>query len=348
VIAAVPIVGALNRADSGYEIADARVIFPTGEAKQWTHDGKGVIILGGQYEAGNVDDVIVDMATGKVTRLTGNLDYDEDTDLSPNGKWLAIGSTRGLDALTPMSRIVRPAFLPAFIQGSVYERYANPINVSNQEWLVAVADDLNRENGIPLFVGGDGYTARSMPSWNETGDAVTFWERSITDPTQTRLVIANLKYTTSVGTVEGDQSTPHPTWAPQLGTYVPSAPPLPPTGTYAGVGGGTAVVSEAADPTNPAATIRTVTYTNYVNDQGMILNGTESASTTASQNSVRYLADINVSGAHTGYLRGDVTINKLTRTITPTTTGSMITSDVDGDVLVLLDPARISEAQQDA
>ena len=348
VIAAVPIVGTLNRTASGYEIADARVIFPTGEAKQWTHDGKGVIILGGQYEAGNVDDVIVDMATGKVTRLTGNLDYDEDTDLSPNGKWLAIGSTRGLDALTPMSRIVRPAFLPAFIQGSVYERYANPINVSNQEWLIAVADDLNRENGIPLFVGGDGYTARSMPSWNETGDAVTFWERSITDPTQTRLVIANLKYTTSVGTVEGDQSTPHPMWAPQLGTYVPSAPPLPPTGTYAGVGGGTAVVSEAADPTNPAATIRTVTYTNYVNDQGMILNGTESTSTTASQNSVRYLADINVSGAHTGYLRGDVTINKLTRTITPTTTGSMITSDVDGDVLVLLDPARISEAQQDA
>ena len=38
-------------------------------------------------------------------------------------QWIAVGSTRGYDALTPMSRIVRPAFLPADIQGAVYEAY---------------------------------------------------------------------------------------------------------------------------------------------------------------------------------------------------------------------------------
>jgi hypothetical protein len=75
---------------------------------------------------------------------------------------------------------------------------------------------------------------------------------------------------------------------------------------------------------------------------------TESTSTTASQNSIRYIADITVSGAHTGYLRGDVTINKLTRTIAPTTPTSAITSDIDGDVLVLMDPARIADAQRSA
>ena len=64
---------------------------------------------------------------------------------------------------------------------------------------VAVGDELNRENGIPLFDTGDGYAARSMPSWNPDGTAVTFWESSTTDPTVSRLVIANLKYTTSVG-----------------------------------------------------------------------------------------------------------------------------------------------------
>ena len=101
-------------------------------------------------------------ATGQVTRLTGNLDYDEDVDLSPNNQWLAIDSARGLDALTPVTRIVRPAFVPLLIQGSVYTVYAGPsnaTNVTNQPWLVAVEDDLKGENGIPLFVSDDPNTA---------------------------------------------------------------------------------------------------------------------------------------------------------------------------------------------
>lgn len=339
-ITAVPVVGRLERTAAGYEIADARVVYPVGEGKQWTPNGKGVIILGGRYEAGNVDDIVVDLETGEVTRLTGNLDYDEDTDLSPNQKWIAIGSTRGYDALTPMSRIVRPAFLPADIQGAVYQAYAGTSdgqNISNQEWILAVEDDLKGENGMPVFVDGDGYTARSMASWNDTGDAVTFWEASPTG--ESRLVIANLKYTTSVGPVEGDRVTPDPTWAPELKTYVPSAAPLPPTGTYAGAQGGTAVVSEVTGATGH--TVRTVTYTDYVNEQGMILNGTESTDTTASQSSIHYLADITVTGEHTGYLKADANINKLQRTIT-----GHITSDLDGDVQSVIDQDKIDEDRE--
>ncbi|HEY6646408.1 MAG TPA: hypothetical protein VI217_04860 [Mycobacterium sp.] len=341
---ALPIVGTLTRTANGYEVTDARVVYPTGEGKQWTPDGKGVVILGGQFDAGNVDDIEVDLATGKVTRVTANLDYDEDMDFSPNEQWIAIGSTRGLDALTPMTRIVRQNFLPVYVGAPVYDEYALPINVSNQEWVVALEDELKRENGIPLFVTGDGYTARSMPSWNPTGDAVTFWESSVTDPTQSRLVIANLKYTTSVGPVAADRSTPSSdSWAPQLSTYVPTTTPLPAVGTYAGVGGGTAVVSEAPDPANPARTIRTVTYTNYVNEDGMILNGTESADYTASQTAVHYLADVTVTGTHTGYIKADATINAFQQSLT-----GYITSSVDGDVQSLPDPAAAEEAQQNA
>ncbi len=342
-VQALPIVGTLNRTANGYEVVDARVVYPTGEGKQWTPDGKGVVILGGAYEAGNVDDIEVDLATGKVTRVTANLDYDEDMDFSPNEQWIAIGSTRGLDALTPMTRIVRPNFLPAYVSAPVYDEYALPINVSNQEWLVALEDELKRENGIPLFDTGDGYAARSMPSWNPTGDAITFWESRVADPTQSRLVIANLKYTTSVGPVAADTSTPNPTWAPQLSTYVPTTTPLPAVGTYAGVGGGTAVVSEAPDPADATRTIRTVTYTNYVNEDGMILNGTESADYNAGQSAVHYLADITVTGAHTGYLKADATVNAFQQSLT-----GYITSSVDGDVQSLPDPAAAEEAQQSA
>jgi hypothetical protein len=320
------------------------VVYPTGEGKQWTPDGKGVVILGGQFDAGNVDDIEVDLATGEVHRVTANLDYDEDMDFSPNEQWIAIGSTRGLDALTPMTRIIRQNFLPVYVGAPVYDEYALPINVSNQEWIVALEDELKRENGIPLFVTGDGYTARSMPSWNPTGDAVTFWESSVTDPTQSRLVIANLKYTTSVGPVAVDRSTPSSdSWAPSLSTYVPATTPLPATGTYAGVGGGTAVVSEAPDPADATRTIRTVTYTNYVNEDGMILNGTESADYTASQTAVHYLADVTVTGTHTGYIKADATINAFQQSLT-----GYITSSVDGDVQSLPDPAAAQEAQQNA
>ena len=343
-VQALPIVGTLNRTANGYEVTDARVVYPTGEGKQWTPDGKGVVILGGAYEAGNVDDIEVDLATGKVNRVTANLDYDEDMDFSPNEQWIAIGSTRGLNALTPMTRIVRPNFLPAYVSAPVYLEYASPVNVSNQEWAVAVGDELKRENGIPLFVTGDGYAARSMPSWNPAGDAVTFWESGVADPTQSRLVIANLKYTTSVGPVAAGRSTPSSdSWSPQLGTYVPTTTPLPAVGSYAGVGGGTAVVNEAPDPADATRTIRTVVYTNYVDENGEILNGTESADYNAGQSAVHYLADINVTGVHTGYLKADATVNAFAQSLT-----GYITSSVDGDVQSLPDPAAAEQAQQDA
>jgi WD40-like Beta Propeller Repeat len=351
-IMAITVVGTLTRTTNAttgaaeYHIDDSRVVYGNGEGKQWTPDSKGVIVLGGTYEAGNVDDVEVDLATGKVTQVTANPEYDEDIDMSPNEQWIAVGSTRTLDALSPMDRIGLPAFLPAYIQGSVYTAYAgtsNVKNVTNQEWVIAEEDELTGdENGIPLFVDGDGYTARSMPSWNADGTAVTFWEASATD---SRLVVANLKYTTSVGPVAEDETTPNPEWAPKLNTYVASNPPLPGTGTYTGAGGGTAMVGEASGATGH--TIRTVTYTDYVNEDGMILNGTESTDTTASQASIHYVADITVTGTHTGYLKGDVIINKLTRTITSTdpSNPTPITSDLDGDTQILLDPNNIQEAQ---
>jgi hypothetical protein len=349
VLQIVPVVGTLNRTvDStgnvSYSVSDAKVVYPTGEGKQWTPDGKGAIILGGSYDQGNADDIEVDLATGNVTRVTANLDYDEDIVESPNEQWIAVGSTRGLDALTPMTRIERESLLPVYVSAPVYAEYASPVNVSNQEWAVAKDDEVDRENGVPLFDTGDGWAARSMPSWNSDGTAVTFWESSVADPTQSRLVIANLKYTTSVGPVAADRTTPT-VWssAPDLTTYRPNTTPLPPTGTYAGAKGGTAVVAEAVDPTHPGNTVRTVTYTNYVNDEGEILNGTESADYGPTQSNVHYLADVTVTGTHTGYLKADATINAFQQSLT-----GYITSDVDGDVQTLPDPAGATQAQQSA
>jgi hypothetical protein len=138
-----------------------------------------------------------------------------------------------------------------------------------------------------------------MPSWNFTGDSVTFWEASATG---SRIRLCRIP-----------ERTPAPEAAPRW---------------------------SARPRVRAGHTIRTVTYTDYVNEDGMILNGTESTDTTASQASIRYVADITVTGTHTGYLEGDVIINKLTRTITSTDPNNPtpITSSLDGDTQILWTP----------
>ncbi len=371
---ALPIVGEFVQSGDHYEVANARVVWPTGEGKQWTPDGKGVVIQGGAFEAGNVDDIMVDLSgeTGtnlypgspfRGTRVTGNLDYDEDMDFSPNMQWITVGSTRGFEALTPMTRIVRQNFLPFYVGAAIYDQYADGQvrNVSNQNWAVALEDDLNRENGIPLFVQddpttpgvdeGDGWISRSMPSWNPDGTAVAFWESGNGDehgiaPTQSRLVIANLKYTTSVGPVGDTATVFNPSAFPELSTYVAKTTPLPATGTYNGVGGGTAVVSEVINPTT-FQTTRTVQYTNYVNEDGLILNGTETGIYGPSQTSVTYLADIDVTDL-TGANRGSLDANALYTLLPTQSVTGYITSTLDGDTQTIPDPAKVEDAKTGA
>ena len=333
-----------------------------------------MIIQGGAIDAGGVDDIVVDLSgqtgdylypgsTFRGTRVTGNLDYDEDIDMSPNMAWITVGSTRGFEALTPMTRIVRQNFLPVYVAAPIYDMYADEQvrNVSNQNWAVAIEDDLNRENGIPLFAQddpttpgvdeGDGWISRSMPSWNADGTAVTFWESGNGDehgvaPTESRIVIANLKYTTSVGPVGDTTTVFNPSAFPDLTTYVAKTTPLPPTGTYNGVGGGTAAVGEVFNSTT-FQTTRTVVYTNYVNEDGLILNGTESASYGPSQLSVTYLADIDVTDA-TGANRGSLDANAVVTLLPTQSVTGFITSTLDGGTQTIPDPTKVEDAKTGA
>src|SRR4051794_3908573 len=101
-----------------------------------------------------------------------------------------------------------------------------------------------------------------------------------------------MKYTTSVGPVQGDLKAPDPTWAPKLSEYRPGAAPLDPPGRYVSPNGGYAVITETTYQSqvpgpNSAQltvnhTVRTVQYFDYVNEDGLILRGSESTDSTAS------------------------------------------------------------------
>ena len=320
-------VGRLERTDTGYVIVDPHVVYVGGELKNFTSDGKGVMVtdFSGKYEAGNADNVLIDLADGTVTRLTTNLDYDESVDMSPNGRWLALGSSRTLDYLTPMSQITRPTFVPAYV---VFPTFQAKKGSLNQAWVISVEDELAGENGI--FVGDPSGAYNSVPvaNWSADGTAVTFWERSKTDPSDTRLVVATLNNIDG-GTRPTDVSTPDSSgWAQPLSSVVVKATPT--EASRAGRVGGSAVVT-----TSKAGnlTTTTVTYTDFEDEQGLILNGTETTVTNATLTNITYSADISVTGGDgsaRGYLRADGVkiVNQLSLTGT-------IESSLDGNVLVM-------------
>jgi hypothetical protein len=77
-----------------------------------------------------------------------------------------------------------------------------------------------------------------------------------------------------------------------------------------------------------------------------LFDRTEAADYGASQNSVHYVANINVTdatGADRGYLRADATVNAFTQSMT-----GEITSSLDGDVQTIPNLDQAHDAQQSA
>jgi hypothetical protein len=97
-------------------------------------------------------------------------------------------------------------------------------------------------------------------------------------------------------------------------------------------------VTVLTTPGNPATaeTTRTVTYTNYVNEDGLILNGSEKAVYSPRQASATYSADIQVTdatGRNRGYQHAENVVVQTfpTQTISGGTDGRGIESSLDGN-----------------
>jgi len=323
-------VGVLVRTDTGYDIVDARVVYVGGELKNFTPDGKGVMVtdFSGRYEAGNADDVLIDLRTGEVSRLTASLDYDESVDMSPNGQWLAVGSSRTRNYLTPMSQIVRPTFVPAYV---VFPTFQAKKGTLNQAWVVSRDGELSGDDGIFLGDPTGAYISVPVANWSPDGDQIAFWERSAADPLDTRLVIAQLKNIDG-GAPPDDVTTPDISgWAPSLSTVVPKQTPLEPSRDGRVSGHATVVTTKVGN-----ITTTTVTYTNFSDESGLILNGSETTTNNPAYTNITYTADISVTGtdgADRGYLRASNVkiVNQLSMTGT-------IESSLDGNHLVMGTP----------
>ncbi|KAI1841648.1 hypothetical protein JX265_012543 [Neoarthrinium moseri] len=298
----VNIVGTLRRVNNvsksgqpGYTVDDPRVVSTDTELKHFSAGGKKLIVatFNGVYEQGNADGVEIDLSNGNKARVTTNIDYDEDISDSPNGQWLNVGSSRTLQFTTGLTQIKRPTYVPAYVVGPMF---TSQRSTCNQQWAISRADELAGEEGIQMWVSGDGYTSLPVGNWKDDGSAIVFWESQtgLDGPGLSRIVVYHLPNDGNIGRFPKDVATPKPTWAPTLAEF--QAPGiddiLPSPGIYNGRISGTVIITDQTG-SKSGSRLRTVTYNKFQFVQGQFIDGTE---TSAFDNT---LANISYSGSLT-------------------------------------------------
>ncbi|MFI7148018.1 hypothetical protein ACIBO2_24160 [Nonomuraea sp. NPDC050022] len=328
----VGVVGRLARRGDAYHVEDARVVATDGELKGFTPDGQAVTFARflNAYEAGNPDVVKVDLRSGHESRVTSALDWDEDVDISPYSykgrRWMTVGSARTTGLLETFSQIRRPPFIEEGVPALPFAVFTTRNPQIAEPWLV----DEHDTRGQPLAPGAiaAGWDAKPNFRWKPDGTAVLFWQQQV-HGTQTRVVVAHLPERPPAG--RGPiRSTPSPSWASPIAGYVPPDPRQ--VTHHAGKISGSIDITRRPSPIPRFEYLLEVTYTNYSDEPGFVINGVERSDhgkpglygTTS-----RYSADLAVSGRHSGYLKADNVL------IQPNAMTGTIESQVDGRHLTL-------------
>jgi len=317
----VGVVGRLVRGDSGYAIDDARVVAAGGELKNFTPDGQGILFarFTGAFEAANPDDVLVDLRTGRESRATTSLDWEEDIDLAPRparGRgWHVVGSARGAHLLEAVSQVRRPAYIDAGVRALPFVVFAARNAEIAEPWLADEYDARGSYLGQPLAPGAvaRGWNSKPNFTWKPDGTAVVFWQQrggtGVGDGASggvTRAVVARLTARRAQAPPAARHS-PTPAWAAPLTGYVPRDPDGPRrTFTRRGRAGGTVTVRRAKSAVTGYQERIDVRYRRYADRRGFVIDGVERADYVAAGpygGPALYDADLRVSGRHTGDLR---------------------------------------------
>jgi len=337
------IVARLTRAGDRYIAADPRVVNPAGprglgdtdpvrwenqsqlyELKSFADGGRAIIALG--ERAGNIDQLKIDLRTGRTTRLTANPDWDEDGALSPDGALDVVYSWRTRHRLDAVGWIPQ---IRAF-SGLEFTAALAPYYVSTWQgfqcdlspWLLPGSGDANGAlTGQPLAT----YAGRSTPGNNLSGQS--FWspdstrvllqERLRTKPpasaneqvaqkglAPSRITIARLDR--APGKPAKAAATTVGAWAPPAVTF-PGTLSSNRTVTVHGLKGGSATIVYQGTLVSGSTN---VTFDHYTDDGRTFVDGTMSGGNPDPTMMPWTLkADVTVTGAHTGRLRADLVVD---------------------------------------
>ncbi|MEZ5179989.1 MAG: hypothetical protein R2746_17375 [Acidimicrobiales bacterium] len=196
------VVGALRLDGDRYVVDHPRVVSTQGELKNFTPDGRHVLIAAFTTlpdQAANPDIVQVDLGNGDVERVTTSPDYDEDISLSPDQRSYVVFSGRGSHLFETASQVARPNFIGPGLAGLFGYLFVAHRKELLEPYLVGVGAEQQGEEGQLLNPdsAADGWDGRTLASWSPDGTAVSFWEDKgdpFSAPTadSTRLVVVRL------------------------------------------------------------------------------------------------------------------------------------------------------------
>lgn len=272
-----------------------------GEMRGWTRDGKNVIGMG-FVDSGNADIFITDLKQGKSHRLTRDPAYTDPMIMSPDDKWFVALDSRTTDRSRYFAGMEGvPPLIDTLTLSMAFCCYNNGNRRFFQPIMIDVHGDrgfyrgqqLNAGPGTPGSPSDPNWNARADPAWSPDGTNVVYWQGLVTAPScggthpvacpastepggrRTRLMMAKLSSRKPIPIRKVAAEPIKVDWA------VPLKPgdPLPrrnnlgfPPGKYVleGKFGGKAEI----DYTGRSISIR---YTDFTDDGGHIINGTESA-----------------------------------------------------------------------
>jgi hypothetical protein len=329
----VPILGQLVREPDRYTVTKARALAgfrPTlrgpknslklaegnwGEAKGFTDGGKSLLYYT-TIDSLNFDSVKLDLATGEITRLTSDPEYDEDVDVFEGRRGrgkrahrvrarVAQASFRNHERLRIFSLVPRPPVVDAALRGPIallrnqagrrfFDMWVLPVGQAARD--SKIAKQIKTKNKPD----DRNFNSRGQNRWNGDGTEFVFTEEDANALGTARLMLAKFRGRKPARPIRM-VPTPKPTWAPPVSTVL--SPDEHRTGTMRGAESGRAEIVFDLKLAPPGAVDIEVEYVGYSDDGCSFLNGTETA--TVDGFSWTWTADLKVTGCHRGRLTAD-------------------------------------------
>lgn len=315
------VMGDIIKDSNGYHVENVRHLYPPVisdeespeqwalanawyEAKSFTDGGKTLVFSATLAQAGNVDDFLLDLETGNVTRITSHPEWDEGAEFSPDGKWMVMESTRGQDVLSVITEIPLPPLIDfSLVLPITNITLAGPMFAPHEPFLLDRTGDRGDYFGQRLSTEGDeGWAVREGVHWHPDGTRVVWG--AFLNPAQedTHIRVARLTSRSPIPS-QPIVTTPAPEWAPLLKDV-----PLRPSRVHKifnGKHSGTAWLDIEGTIVSGNFSMR---FDNYSSDGINTLNGEMSIEVPLA-GMATLSADIKLSGCSSGFLQADLDIN---------------------------------------
>lgn len=276
-----------------------------GEFRGFSKDGREAFYIGYPWESCNIDVFAVDMTTGKIRRVTSNPEYVDPLDSSPDDKWIVAEDTRGSDrqmfmaamrGVPPIIDLLTTAYVSSvrnngprrFFEAYLIDRYGD--RGAYQGQLLTAGD------GAAGSISDPNWNAMADPRWSPDGTRVVFWQAQVTSPAcggsnplpcpapsepggrRFRMLVARFTSRKALSIKPLAPVSDDVAWGTPYvpGTPLPRFTPIP-EGTYTlrgKVAGSATVVFKDGDDHRGLKTV-SVSYQDYSDEQGNIINGTE-------------------------------------------------------------------------